>query len=67
MTLKNAALLAFCGSILLTLLLSMSLVRNILGTVEGFAPAATVLSSLIYVFAGVSAALFFYAVLRRQF
>jgi hypothetical protein len=66
MNLKNAALLALCGAILLTLYLIVSLIRNIFGVAEGILPAMSLLSSLIFTFAGLTAALFLYAFHRTQ-
>jgi hypothetical protein len=66
MNLKNAAFLALCGAVLLTILLVTSLIRNVLGVVEGFIPAVTLLESVIYAFAGLGAVLFLYAFHKRQ-
>jgi hypothetical protein len=66
MNLKDAALLALCGSALLAILLVTILIRNVLGVVGGFVPALTLVESLIYTFAALSAVLFLYAFHKRQ-
>jgi hypothetical protein len=66
MNVKTAALLALWGSVLLTILLAVGLIRDALGVVKGFIPALTLVESLIYTFAALSAGLFFYAVHKRQ-
>jgi hypothetical protein len=65
MTVKSAALIALWGSVLLTILLAASLIRDTLGVVRGFIPAVTLVEALIYMFAALSAVFFFYAV-RKQ-
>lgn len=66
MTLKSASFLALCASILLAALLLAGLVWNILGVLRGLIPATALLSSFIYVFAGLSAAMFFYVFHVKQ-
>jgi hypothetical protein len=66
MTLKNAALLALIGMILLTALLLVHFVIDIWGIVTGVVPAIRVLASLIRVLAGVSLAVFFWVFQRTQ-
>jgi hypothetical protein len=60
MTLKNAALLALIGTILITALLAWDFVFNVLNVLRGVIPATNVLSSFIYAFACFSIAVFFY-------
>ena len=60
MTLKNAALLALIGMILLTALRVGKLIFDVVNAVRGLVPALTLLSSLIYAFACFSVAVFFY-------
>jgi hypothetical protein len=57
MTLKNAALLALIGTILITALLVWDFVFNVL---RGLIPATMLFSSFIYAFACFSVAVFFY-------
>ena len=66
MTLKNAALLALVGTILVTALSVWTFVFNILNALRGLVPAVTVFSSLIYAFGCFSVALFFYVFHREQ-
>jgi hypothetical protein len=66
MTLKNAALLALVGTILMTALLLWAFVFNVLNALQGLVPAATVFSSFIYVFGCVTVTLFFYVFHRSQ-
>ncbi len=66
MTIKNAALLALIGMILLTALLVGKLIFEILNALRGLVPAAMVLSSFIYVFACLSLTIFFYVFHRAQ-
>ncbi len=49
MTLKNAALLALVGMILLTILLLAGFIRDVASAVDGLIPAIRVLRSLVYV------------------
>ena len=66
MGLKNAALLAMIGTILLTILLVLKLVNNFLAFLRGLIPAMALLSSVIYAFAALSVAVFFYVFHRAQ-
>jgi len=66
MTLKNAALLALIGTILITVLLVWTFVFNIVNVLRGLIPALTVFSSFIYAFAWLSVAVFFYVFHRTQ-
>jgi hypothetical protein len=60
MSLKNAALLALVGMVVLTLLLVGHLVVNIWGVLNGVVPAIRLLTSLVYVLASVGVTVFFY-------
>jgi hypothetical protein len=60
MTLKNAALLALIGTILITALLVWDFVFNVLNVLRSLIPATTQFSSFIYAFACFSVAVFFY-------
>lgn len=66
MSLKSASLLALCGSILVAALLVMSLIWNLVSVARGLSPAVTLFSSIIYAFAGLSVALFFYVFHVKQ-
>jgi len=66
MTLKNAALLALVGTILMTALLVWTFVFNILNALRGLIPAVTLFSSFIYAFGCFSVTGFFYVFHRAQ-
>ena len=66
MTLKNAALLALIGTILITVLLVWTFFFNVVNVLRGLVPALTLFSSFIYAFACLSVAVFFYAFHRAQ-
>lgn len=66
MTLKNAALLALIGTILITALSVWTFVFNVLNVLRGLIPALTLFSSFIYAFACFSVAVFFYVFHRAQ-
>jgi hypothetical protein len=66
MTLKNAALLALIGTILITAFLVWTFVFNLINALRGLVPAVTLFSSLIYAFACLSVAVFFFVFHRGQ-
>ncbi|HLY60582.1 MAG TPA: hypothetical protein VKV95_07425 [Terriglobia bacterium] len=66
MSLKNAALLALIGMVLLTVLVAVNFVSNLLGLMRGIVPAITVFTSLVYLFTSVTLSLFFYIFHRKQ-
>ncbi len=66
MTLKNAALLALIGTILMTALLVWTFIFNVLNAVRGLAPAVTMFSSFLYAFGAFTVAVFFYVFHRSQ-
>ncbi len=66
MSLKNAALLAFIGALILTALLAMGLLNDALGVARGIIAPVKLLVSLIDTFAGVTAVIFLYVFHRRQ-
>ena len=66
MALKHASLLAFVGTLLLTILLVVDLILNLLSTMRGLIPAVMLLTSLIYAFAALGVMVFFYAFHRSQ-
>jgi len=66
MTLKNAALLALIGTILMTVFLVWTFVFNFLNVLRGLVPAVMLFSSFIYAFGCFSVAVFFYMFHRAQ-
>jgi hypothetical protein len=66
MTLKQASLLAFIGTMLLAMQLLFDLVLDVFSLARGLIAAVTLLTSLIHAFAGVSVAIFFYVFHRGQ-
>ena len=66
MTLKNAALLALIGAILMTALLLWTFVFTCLNLLRGLVPAVMLFQSFIYAFGCFSAAVFFYVFTRRS-
>ena len=66
MTLKNAALLALIGTILMTALLVWQFVFNFLNLLRGLVPAVMLFSSFIYAFGCFSVMVFFFVFHRTQ-
>ena len=66
MSLKNAALFALIGMILLTVLLAAGFIRDLLGFVGGAVAAITMLTSGIQLLASLSAAVFLYVFHKTQ-
>jgi hypothetical protein len=66
MTLKNAALLALVGMILLTIVLAAGCIVSVTGFLRGVVSVVAVLSSIIRVFGTLTLAVFFYAFHRTQ-
>jgi hypothetical protein len=66
MTLKNAALLALIGTILVTALLTWDLIFNVLYLLQGLVPAVVLFRSLIYAFGAFSVAAFFFVFHKAQ-
>jgi len=66
MTLKHASTLAFIGTTLLAVLMVVDLILNLMSIMRGLIPAVMVLTSLIYAFAALSVAVFFYVFHRTQ-
>jgi hypothetical protein len=60
MNLKNAALLALIGTLLLTILLVAGLIFDVLNFTRGLIPSTTMFSSLIHSFAALTVTVFFY-------
>ena len=66
MSLKSAALFAFIGMVLLTVVLAVTFIRDVSGLMAGAIAAITVLTSLIRLLACLSLAVFFYVFHRVQ-
>lgn len=66
MSLKNAALLALLGTLLLTVLLVFGFITDVLNVSRGLIPATKVLSSLIHSFAALTVTPFFLVFHRAQ-
>jgi hypothetical protein len=66
MSLKNAALLALVGMVLLTLLVVAGFVSTLLGVMRDVIPAMALLTSLVHVLASLSVLVFFYVFYRAQ-
>jgi hypothetical protein len=66
MTLKNAALLALIGTILMTALLVWTFVLTLFNVLRDLVPAVTLFQSFIYAFGCFSVMVFFYVFHRGQ-
>ncbi|MGD0224859.1 MAG: hypothetical protein ABSF71_21225, partial [Terriglobia bacterium] len=66
MSLKNAALLALIGTIVLTLLVLAHFISTVLGVMRDVIPAIALLTSLVHLFASLSVVVFFYVFYRKQ-
>jgi hypothetical protein len=66
MRLKNAALLALIGTVLMTALLVWNFVFNLLNLLRGLVPAVMLFESLIYAFGCFSVMVFFFVFHRAQ-
>jgi hypothetical protein len=66
MSLKNAAVLALIGMLLLTILVAADFIRNVSGVIGGFVPAMALLRSLVYLFASLTVTVFFWVFSRAQ-
>jgi len=66
MTLKNAALLALVGTILMTVLLVWNFVFTLINVLRDLVPAVTLFQSFIYAFGSFSVMVFFYVFHRAQ-
>ena len=66
MILKNAALLALIGTVLMTALLMWNFVFNLLNLLRGLVPAVTLFSSLIYAFGAFSVGCSFSCSIERS-
>ena len=65
MTPRNAAALAFIGTLLMAVLLVWNLIFVIVNIVRGLAPAMNVLPALLYAFGACTVAIFFYVFQKR--
>lgn len=61
MDIKTATTLALIGTLVLTVLLAADFINTMLGVMHDVIPAMALLRSLIYLFAGVTVTMFFYA------
>jgi hypothetical protein len=66
MTLKNAALLAFVGTMLMTVLLVWNFVFTFLNVLRNLVPPVTLFSTFIYAFGSFSVMVFFFVFHRAQ-
>ena len=66
MTLKNAALLALIGMILVTALLVYDFINVVLNVSQGLVPDVKLFSSLIYAFGALTVAVFFFVFYKKQ-
>ena len=66
MSLKNAALLALVGTVLLTVLLAAHFISTLLGVLRDLIPAMALVASLVYLSASFSVLVFFYVFYRKQ-
>ena len=67
MSLKNAALLALIGTILLTLLVLAHFISTVMGVMREVIPAMALLTSLVHLFASLCVlGVLFYVFYRKQ-
>ena len=66
MSLKNAALLALIGTLLLTILLMAGFISDVLNVSQGLIAPTKMLSSLIYAFAALTVTVFFFLFHKTQ-
>ncbi|MBZ5633553.1 MAG: hypothetical protein LAO55_10545 [Acidobacteriia bacterium] len=66
MTLKNAAIFAFIGTLLAAALLVWDFVFDVVNVAQGLIPLASLFSALLYALAAVSLAVFFYVFQKSQ-
>ena len=66
MTLNTAMLLAFIGTVLVTALLIWNLVFSVVNVLRGLLPAVVLFPALIYAFAALSVAVFFFVFQKTQ-
>jgi hypothetical protein len=66
MTLKNAALVALIGTLLVSLQLTWDLIVNVLNVGRGLIPAVALFASLLDAFGAFSVAVFFFVFHKAQ-
>jgi hypothetical protein len=66
MTLKNAALLAMIGILLLTIVQAADFIKTVSGVMNDVVPAMALLRSLLYLLASASVTVFFYVFNKAQ-
>jgi hypothetical protein len=66
MTLKNAAVIALAGMLLLTALMIVDFIINISNVLGGLVPAVILFRSLVYVIASLSVTIFFLFFYKAQ-
>ncbi len=66
MSIKNAALLAMIGTLLLTILLAADFIKSVSGVLSDVVPVMALLRSLVYLLASLSVTVFFYYFNKAQ-
>jgi hypothetical protein len=66
MTIKNAALLALIGTMVMTVLLAWNFVLTVLNVLRDLVPAVSLFSSFTYAFGAFSVMVFFFVFHRTQ-
>jgi len=66
MSVKVASFLAFVGMLLLTILVIADLVRNISGVLRDIVPMLRLVRSVVYMFASLTATVFFFVFYEQQ-
>ena len=66
MSLKNASLFAMIGTVLTSLLLVYNFIAAMLNVMQGLVPAVTLFSTLIYAFASLTVAVFFFVFYKQS-
>ena len=66
MTLKNAALLALIGTILVTALLTWDFISDLLNVLNGLVPAVKLFSAIVYALGALCVTVFFFVFHRAQ-
>jgi hypothetical protein len=66
MTLKNAALLAFVGTLLMTALLLWNFAFNVVNVLRGVEAPVVLFASLVYAFGSLTVMVFFFVFHRAQ-
>ncbi|MCX6605516.1 MAG: hypothetical protein NTV52_18240 [Acidobacteria bacterium] len=66
MTLKSAALLALIGSLLFTILMALDFIKAVSGFLGDVVPVISLLRSLVYLVASLSATIFFFVFHKAQ-